>query len=185
MRAKWFLLVGAAGLWAASVLADDQKEAPKPVDSYVKIGIVVELKGTLAHTPKGTFVTAQEQTEGPFTTKPKGEIMTWELDLSKVEDLQALARKLNGKTVVVAGTAELRKTRVAAPTGFGFGGGQFGLGGGFGAQLGQFGLGGFGGQLGLGGGFSRTHVAGPMAVYDKWEPVRTLTATSLKAAEEE
>jgi hypothetical protein len=36
MLAKWFLLVGVGGLWAASVAADDQIAAPKAEDSYVQ-----------------------------------------------------------------------------------------------------------------------------------------------------
>jgi len=65
----------------------------------------VELRGVLAHTPKGVFVLVPEAQKVQSETKV--ETVTWELDLSKVPELEKLAKELSGKSVLVGGTCKL------------------------------------------------------------------------------
>jgi hypothetical protein len=79
----------------------------KPAEAKDDLFVKVTIRGTL----KTGIVAIGGETTGTQVTAGG---TTWELDLSKDKDLQALAQKLNGQTVVVSGTLTVRKT-VAAP----------------------------------------------------------------------
>ncbi len=96
MTFKSYLFCGVAlALVVAAVRGQTRTEKP---GQYIK----VEVKGTLAH---GLMAIGGETTGTTITAKG----ITWELDLGKSDSFRASADKLDGKTVVVKGTLEVRK----------------------------------------------------------------------------
>ncbi len=71
----------------------------------IRAEATVELRGILAFTPKGVFVLVKES--HPVGAEDQTETATWELDLSKVPDLEKLAKELSGKDVTVFGICPL------------------------------------------------------------------------------
>jgi hypothetical protein len=81
---------------ALTTLAQDQ-------DQYIK----VEIKGTLK---TGIVAIGGETTGTTITVKGKDILdVTWELDLGGNQEFIALAKKLDGKTALVAGTYSKKK----------------------------------------------------------------------------
>lgn len=93
---KWFGLVIAALCLALPAVAEQDKN--KEPEQYIK----VEVKGILR---TGVAAIGGETTGTIITAKG----ITWELDFGKNKKLREQAEKLDGETVVVTGTLELRK----------------------------------------------------------------------------
>ncbi len=75
----------------------------------------VELRGIPPFTPKGVFVPSPKESH-PVDAEDQTETATWELDLSKVPDLEKLAKELSGKDVTVfSGSAHWRLVPLARP----------------------------------------------------------------------
>jgi hypothetical protein len=110
MRFPLLPSLGFALIFGATTVADD--EPPPSKNSYVKVRVEVEIRGTLRHTDHGTTVTARERVftlyneaqELPFS----GVGTPYTLDFARARDLRELAMVLSGKEVVVTGTSELR-----------------------------------------------------------------------------
>jgi hypothetical protein len=95
--------------------AEDSKAKSKEPAPYVRIKIEVEIQGILRHSAKGTFLETAEETyyvydDDPKMDTSKKETSMWQLDLRKAKDLRKRLAELNGQSVVVNGTSELRKT---------------------------------------------------------------------------
>ena len=75
-----------------SVRAD---EGPSGASGYVKIKVEVELRGVLSCTEKAVTVSIDKENK-------------WVLDFGNEKELRAKAKDLNGKTVLVEGSATLR-----------------------------------------------------------------------------
>jgi hypothetical protein len=91
---------------------DGGKPAPGPSkDSYVKMRVEVEIRGTVHITEKDATVTALYRgysfTDENKVTNSREE--TWKLDFSKARDLHGTAKALDGKEVVITGLSELRQ----------------------------------------------------------------------------
>jgi hypothetical protein len=69
----------------------------------------VELRGVLAHTPKGTFVVVR--------AFPTVNSETWELSFAQSPDLEKLAKELSGKRVVVQGACKVDVNQRRFPDG--------------------------------------------------------------------
>lgn len=83
---------------AIAAVSGQGKPGPEQPDEYIK----VEIKGTI----HGGVVAIGGETTGTVITA-KG--ITWELDLGNTESFRKLAEKLDGKTVLVTGSLEVRK----------------------------------------------------------------------------
>lgn len=90
------------------------KEAAKPPkDSYVKVRVEIEVRGTLDVTDKGVTVAAYDRTYSLF--QPTEEHSDWTrpavyaLDFIRAKDLRELAKVFHGKQVIVTGMAEMRR----------------------------------------------------------------------------
>ena len=98
MMLKPLLTAGVALCLAIAAVSGQIKPGPEQSDEYIK----VEIKGII----QGGVVAVGGETTGTVITA-KG--ITWELDLSKSESFRKSAEKLDGKTVLVNGSLELRK----------------------------------------------------------------------------
>jgi hypothetical protein len=110
MTAKWIACVGLLGFLAVPAVAGDRPgkgEASRPT---VLLKTEVEIRGVLSATETGVTVTVREESvkDTIWTT---GEEAVWQLDLGGVGELQKKVRALNGKQVVVTGTARLLGVR--------------------------------------------------------------------------
>ena len=90
------------------------KEPPKPSkESYLKVRVEVEIRGTLQFGEKGATILAKDRTFDWFHPNAELEDVayagTYELDFTKAKDLRELAKVLSGKEVVVVGKAELKR----------------------------------------------------------------------------
>jgi hypothetical protein len=83
-------------LAAAEKDAAEEKAAAK---SYVKIMVEVELRGVLSCTEKAATVSIGERN-----------VQVWVLDFGENKEMRAKAKPLDGKTVLVKGTAILHET---------------------------------------------------------------------------
>ena len=110
MPAKWVACVGLLGFLAVPAVAGDRpgkRDVPRPT---VLLKTEVEVRGVLSATEKGVTVTVREESvkDTIWTT---GEEAVWQLDLGGVDELKKKAPALNGKQVVVTGTARLLGAR--------------------------------------------------------------------------
>jgi hypothetical protein len=104
-------------------------EQPPPHDSaesYVKIRVEVELRGRLHYAAAGSTITAIWRNYELYhddKVLPGAASEPWKLDFSRAKQLQATAKSLDGKEVVITGKSELRmEVRLLPPGGSGFGG---------------------------------------------------------------
>jgi hypothetical protein len=74
-------------------------KGPAPADS-VKVKVEVELRGTLSHTEKETTISLDKE-----------RLMQWVLEFGDDQEMRAKAKGLEGKVVVVKGSAILRGIR--------------------------------------------------------------------------
>ena len=103
---------GLGGNAAAATKAGNEK-APQPAkDSYVKVRVEVEVRGTLNHTDKATTVSARTQAFDVFDEAKEvpGAVgaSPFTLDFAEAKHLRELAEALAGREVVVTGKSELR-----------------------------------------------------------------------------
>jgi len=105
---------------SGEALAGGAPVAPKKDGPYVKFRIEVEIRGTLRHTDKGTFVETREEVQTPFptlesstATRREEQQVRWRLDLGGTRLAPKDLGKLNGKEAVVSGKAELREVAVS------------------------------------------------------------------------
>jgi hypothetical protein len=115
MQSFSILLAGTFCWLVLPVPAADKTAEVTDQGQYVRIKIEVEIRGTLRHSSKGVFLETAEETFYLFDGDPKKdtsrkEASVWQLDLTKAKDLRKALGKLNGKSVIVTGTSELRKT---------------------------------------------------------------------------
>ncbi len=86
--------------------------------------VTVELRGFLAHTPKGVFLLVPDGSvvgkgeQAPWEGEGSRLRLTtaWELDVSKVAGLDKQAKELSGKAVVVTGTCQIVRVQTKVDT---------------------------------------------------------------------
>ncbi len=100
------------------------QDATESTESYVKIRVDVELRGTLHCTPAGSTVTAVWRNYELYHDDrelPGQGPETWKLDFRRARRWEAMAKALDGKEAVVVGRSELRMVSPRLPPGAGGG----------------------------------------------------------------
>jgi len=97
---------GAAEEKAAQKKADDKKAADKKAadNSYVKVKVEVQLRGVLTYTDEAVTLSVVTPEFGTDQFKE----VKWVLDFGDEKEIRAKAKSLDGKTVLVTGSAILR-----------------------------------------------------------------------------
>ena len=112
MRSALFLSLGLTLVAATATPAGDKKDAPPPKDSYVKVRVEVEIRGTLRVTDKGVAIASRNRLYDRFDDSEEitdaTSVTVYRLDFARAKELRERAKLLSGKEVVVTGMSELR-----------------------------------------------------------------------------
>jgi hypothetical protein len=95
---------------AAQKKADEKKAAEEKAaaNGYVKIKVEVELRGVLSCTEEGAIISVDKEHGWVFDFGKGEKKYGWELDFGEDKEMRAKAKALDGKTVLVEGSAILQ-----------------------------------------------------------------------------